>query len=70
MDKFWLTEYDGADGIFAGPIIVMDTHAAAQAVMQTCLLGPGGERLRLVGELVQRIHVSNEATGLSRERAM
>jgi len=54
VDKFWITDFDCDDGTYAGPIVIADCRDLAEALIQTCILGPNGERLHLVGELVEQ----------------
>lgn len=49
----FVTEFDGDDGSrYAGPIVLADCLPAAQAIVRTCLLGPTGQRITVLGELI------------------
>lgn len=49
----FLTEFDGDDGArYAGPIVLADCLPAAQAIVRTCLQGPTGQPITVLGELV------------------
>lgn len=55
--KRFLTEYDNiCDGgaLYAGPMLLADALPAALALV-TCVQGPNGEALRVVGELIDQI---------------
>lgn len=61
-EKRWLTEYDTAEGAaHVGPIIRADCQAFAQAIAHTLLLGPTGQPLRVVGELLEQTDVDSDA---------
>ncbi len=50
--KRFFTEYVAEDGSrWAGPLILADCEEMAQA-LNVCLLGPTGQRLTILGELV------------------
>ncbi len=51
--KQFLTEFDGSDGCrYAGPIVLADCLAAAKAIVLTCLRGPTGQPIMILGEVV------------------
>lgn len=53
VQKRYLTQFAGEDGCrYAGPIVQADCLDAARAIVQTCLLGPTGQSLTVLGELV------------------
>ena len=57
LTKRFLTEFTNRlDGQrYAGPQILSDCVEAAEAMRQTSLLGPNGEPLRVMGELIQQM---------------
>lgn len=53
--KRFCTEYVAEDGShWSGPLILADSLEMAQA-LNVCLLGPGGERLSIIGEEVMTL---------------
>lgn len=44
---------------YAGPLILADCPETAEAIRQTSLLGPNGETLVILGELVQQFPVDD-----------
>jgi hypothetical protein len=55
--KSFITEYDNAadDGApYAGPTLLADCFEAAELLLNR-VLGPNGERLRVLGELMERL---------------
>lgn len=60
--KSWMTEYDAEDGGYCGPIIRADSRDFAEAIAREMLLGPAGQTLRVVGEIVAQIAVDDHTT--------
>ena len=64
----YLTEYNNAsDGhaVYSGPQIVADCIDAAVAIVESCVKGPSGETLRVIGELVETINEDGSPTAYS-----
>lgn len=60
--KYWITEFDGLDGeTYVGPTILADTQAFAEALVSTCVRGPHGQTLQIVGELIEQIDMPDHS---------
>ena len=59
MERRWITEYDGADGVYAGPLLIADCVDFAVMLARDCVRAPDGQPLRVLGELVESIRVGD-----------
>ena len=60
--KRWLTEFTAVDGDrYAGPILIADSQEMAVALL-SCLQGPNGQALRIIGELLYQVPAGDAHT--------